>query len=140
MVALAGVAMLICVQLSTIQPAGAASGPVALAVVLQSAAPVPTPLPWQASVRVSFGWGIYVTYNRVEVARIARLPIDKAKYGSILCAAIPHAAMALACGLYVYDSAASIATTFRTASRLGRCVQTKYATPSTIIGWKVVSC
>jgi len=93
-----------------------------------------------AQVRISIGWGIYVTYNRAEVARIAKLPIDKVRFSSILCAAIPNPLMATACGVYVYDSATSIASTFRTAAKQGRCVQTKYASPSTIIGWKVIAC
>jgi hypothetical protein len=96
--------------------------------------------PVQAQARVSFGWGIYVTYNRTEVKRVAALPIQRAKYGSILCAPIPQATLALACGLYVYDAASAVAATFRSAARQSACVQTRYATPSTIIGWKVVRC
>ena len=102
-----------------------------------------TTYPVVADPSVSFGWKVYVTFNRTEVHTIANSPLTpKAKYAAIICAVVPVPWIAAACGLLTYDIADSIANTFATASRQNQCVQIGY--PYTWGGlpqsWVILSC
>lgn len=102
-----------------------------------------TTYPVVADPSVSFGWNVYVKFNRSETQYIATSPVSpKVKYASILCGLVPVPLVAAGCAVVGYDVASSIVNTFVSANNVGRCVQITYpytwaGMPS---GWNVVSC
>ncbi|ROR96344.1 hypothetical protein EDD28_0927 [Salana multivorans] len=109
---------------------------------------VPSPdtvYPVVADPTVSLGWGVYVTFTKSESKTIANSWFaDKAKYSSIICAAIPHAVAAAACAVISYDSAVSVHNAFKQARDKKQCTELRYIPlpPSNLqlVGWKPVSC
>ncbi len=104
--------------------------------------------PIVADPSVSYGWRIYVKYNKSETRAIASMPgVTRAKYLAAVCAIIPAAPVAAGCGLVAYDVITSVVSTFKSAKAVGKCVQlgyipVLYPPPGTPIltSWKVVSC
>jgi len=107
-----------------------------------------TAYPVVADPSITFGWRYYVKYNKAETKTIANAPgSNQAKYAGIVCGAIPNGYFAAACGYDIYDVANSVISTFKSASKAGKCVQMAYAYPifgaalQLVMGsWKVVTC
>jgi hypothetical protein len=102
-----------------------------------------TVYPVVADPSVTFGWGVYIHYNRTDVHRDVTGLIcavnDRAKYAAVFCAFIPNPVAAGACGLFSYDTFSSIYATFVRAESLRTCafVHLVGAIP---VEWNVESC
>lgn len=102
-----------------------------------------TAYPVVADPSVSFGWGVYIHYNRTEVHRDVTGLIgavnSKGKYAAVFCALIPNVAAGAACALFSYDTFQSIYNTFVTADSQGTCafVHLVGAFP---VEWNLESC
>jgi hypothetical protein len=78
------------------------------------------PIVADPSVRLD-GLKIIVTFNSAETANIARQGLTPARFGTLVCLAIPNAVAAAACALIGDTQIDSIEATFKTAaSKNGR--------------------
>ena len=107
-----------------------------------------TAFPVVADPSVSFGWKIYLKYNKAEVkAQVSGwrgTASDKAKYASVFCAALVAggaigAVAAATCAAYAYDSMSSLMTTFKSAASAKKCMELQFVGP-VLVGWKAYSC
>lgn len=103
-----------------------------------------TKFPVVADPSISYGWLIYVTFNRSESVRIANNNItDKAKYVAVVCAVIPNSVVAGMCGMATYDVVSSIVSTFNSAKAVNKCTQIGFVSNGIIaepVSWHVISC
>lgn len=100
-----------------------------------------TAYPVVADPKVSFGWRIYVKFNKSEAKTIGRSPItSRARYGAIACAALVKPVLAAACAMVAQDVLQSVSNTFRSAAKNGRCVELAYLPTGPLVGWKTYKC
>ncbi|MEU9711040.1 hypothetical protein AB0E21_20895 [Streptomyces sp. NPDC047967] len=98
-----------------------------------------TAFPVVADPKVTWGWGIYVKYNRAETKRMAK-GMSKSKYAAALCGFLPGV-VGGGCALVVYDSLGSITNTFKNAGKSGKCVKMKYSLPPPVpLQWNTTKC
>lgn len=101
--------------------------------------------PITADPTISFGWAIYVKYSKSDVQTVTTglggAINDKAKFGFILCAKIPHWAAKAGCALVGTSYHTSIYNTFKTARANNQCVEIQLAYISYLpVVWKPYSC
>ena len=78
-----------------------------------------------ADPRISFGWSIYVKFNKNESRSIGR----HGSYFGILAAAcgmIPNPAIATGCGIIAGAALTNLGNIFQYAAQHGRCVEMRF--------------
>jgi hypothetical protein len=90
---------------------------------------------------ISFGWYIYVRYNKNDVQHVAPVAEDAANFGPVLCALTAEVpVVAAGCIAAVKYWFGSVAGTFKDAAANDQCVELRWTYNSWLVGWRRYNC
>ncbi len=102
-----------------------------------------TAFPVVADPKISFGWGIYVKYNKAETKAVAKYS-KASELTRAACLKVPKKVRGIPTRTICMGTMGSVAksfqNTFKSAAKSNRCVQFRYTFTGALTEWKGVSC